>query len=194
MKITDVLGAEKMMRIITEVFDFSNLLNTRTGMASVFSGITGSLMIGLYGETNVPWMLIVWILIGLDWIGGIAAAKKDGTYASEYGISGVMRTVVMIVLPVVGDKIDKVMGTPQLFFFLLAGGIAWHTWESMTANFARAGWSRWIPNWALNIVASEIQAKIRRSADRLQVNNQIPIPPSALPAEEETAVSTQEEN
>jgi hypothetical protein len=35
----------------------------------------------------------------------------------------------------------------------------------MTANFTRAGWDKWIPMWILNLIASDIEAKMRRSQD-----------------------------
>ena len=80
----------------------------------------------------------------MDWISGVRAAKKDETYASEYGIDGIFRTFFILLLP--------------------------HTIQSLTANAIRAGWGRWFPEWLLNKLADwvkeEIESKISRSESR----------------------------
>ncbi|MDF2791848.1 MAG: holin family protein, partial [Neobacillus sp.] len=105
-----------------------------------------------------------------DWVGAIASAKKDGSYASQYGINGVLRTAVMITMPAWGNLVDNALSTPGFFFFLLTGGLLFHTMISMTANFKRAGWDKWIPIWALEWIASEIEAKIKRSESRITID------------------------
>jgi phage-related holin len=155
------------MKPYWEVLNLTNLLNARTGFASVASGVFGTLMHQIYGgKMNPVFILILFMAIAFDWTGAIAASKKDGSYASQYGIQGVLRTGVMLLLPAWGTLLDKALGT-SFFFFLLTGGLLFHTLISMTANFKRAGWDKWIPTWALDWIASEIEAKIRRSESRL---------------------------
>jgi phage-related holin len=163
-----------IMKPYWDVFNLSNLLSARTGLASVVSGVFGTMMNHIYGgKMNPLFILILFMAIAFDWAGAIAASKKDGTYASQYGIQGVLRTGVMLLLPAWGTMLDKALGT-SFFFFLLTGGLLFHTLISMTANFKRAGWDKWIPIWALDWIASEIEAKIRRSESRL------PTPPEQI--------------
>ncbi|NQX68500.1 phage holin family protein [Paenibacillus alba] len=116
------------------------------------------------------WAFILFLaIIGADWITGIAAAKKDDTYSSEYGISGALRTLLMLWIPVIGWLLDKVTLTvfginqPGYAFFAITIMLAYHTWESMTANAYRAGWEKWIPKSVTAFVSSEIKAKIDRA-------------------------------
>jgi phage-related holin len=165
------------MKFYLEIFNFSNLLNLRTGLVSITSGVVGSLLNVLYGGDLHVWFVSALVFaVVFDWAGGIVAAKKDGSYASAYGIQGVIRTAVMLALPAWGSIIDKIIGAPfSVFFFVFWGGILFHTLMSMTANFKRAGWDRWIPNWAIEWVASEINAKTQRAFERqqqIQINQQ----------------------
>jgi phage-related holin len=159
------------MKFYSEIFNFSNLINLRTGLASLTSGAVGTLLNAVYGgDLHIYFISALFLAVVFDWFGGIAAAKKDGSYASAYGIQGVIRTAVMLALPAWGSIIDKIIGSPvSVFFYVFWGGILFHTLVSMTANFKRAGWDRWIPNWAIEWVASEIEAKIRRSEERISV-------------------------
>jgi toxin secretion/phage lysis holin len=110
---------------------------------------------------------VLGLTIIFDWIGGSIAAKKDGTYASAYGIQGILRTALMLVLPVWGSLIDTIIGNPvNLFFYILKAVMFYHTSISMAANFKRIGWNIWIPTWALEWVTSEIEAKINRAKER----------------------------
>lgn len=153
-----------------DIFNFNNLLNLRTSLASLISGVLGTFLNKVYGgEMNLILVGALSFAIAFDWAGAIAAAKKDGSYASQYGIQGVIRTAVMILLPFWGRLLDKALSTPGFFFYLLTGGLLFHTLISMTANFKRAGWDRWIPVWAIDWIASEIEAKIKRSESRVQI-------------------------
>lgn len=155
------------MKTILSIFDFSHLLNARTGVAGITGGAIGTFIGKIYGGDLVLWFALALILaIGFDWLGGIAASKKDGSYASAYGIIGVMRTTVMLLLPALGSVLDIIFGTPNVCFYVLWGGIMLHTMISMNANFKRVGWNIWIPSWAIDLVTSEIEAKIKRSEDR----------------------------
>ncbi|CAM4109495.1 Phage holin family protein [Mesobacillus thioparans] len=179
-----------MMKPYWELINLTNLLNLRTGLASIVSGILGTMMTHIYGGNMNPLFIgILFLAIVFDWAGAISASKKDGTYASQYGIQGVLRTGVMLLLPAWGTMLDKAMGT-SFFFFLLTGGLLFHTLISMSANFKRAGWDKWIPTWALDWIASEIEAKIRRSESRLPVpSEKIVVAPyeTVIPLNEQAA-------
>ena len=154
-----------------EIFSLSEFLNGKVGMAAFFSSGVGGVLTWLYGgsELNVVFMAALLMAIVFDWAGGITASKKDGTYASEYGIQGLVRTVVMLLLPVFGVLIDYIFNTPSVAFFMFWGGLMYHTLNSMTANFTRAGWDKFIPVRAIDYVSSEIEAKINRSNSRVNI-------------------------
>lgn len=159
------------MKLFSGISQFKTIFTAQFGKGALTLGPLGALLNFLYGVGNLIWMLILVIAIAIDWISGIRASKKDGSYASAYGIDGVYRTSVMLLLPFLGNKIDEAFASQMtingvqvgFFFSLLAGGLLYHTLNSATANFERAGWGRWIPNKILESVASEIQAKTQRS-------------------------------
>lgn len=122
----------------------------------------------LYGEGSIRYlaMLLFVLLITMDWIAGYRASKKDGSYASEYGIAGAFRTAFMLLMPATGHLVDGIFGLPGIAFGFLTVAFGLHIWRSMTANVARAGWDKWVPNWALDMVADEIEHKISRAIKR----------------------------
>ncbi|MFD0868754.1 phage holin family protein [Paenibacillus residui] len=124
----------------------------------------------MYGEGTVRYlaMFLFLLLITMDWIAGYRASKMDGSYASEYGIAGGFRTVFMLFMPAVGHLIDSIFGMPGIAFGFLIAVFGLHIWKSMTANVARAGWDKWVPEWALEMVADEIEHKISRAIKRRQ--------------------------
>lgn len=157
------------MKFYQEIFyDLSKFVSAKTGVFSLISGaLGGTASMLLSGKiTAYTWLCLI-LAIALDWTGGSAAAKKDGSYASEYGLQGIVRTAVLLAIPFFGYCLDKVIGTPNILFFVFWGGLLYHTVISMTANFTRAGWDRWIPNKAIQYVSSEIEAKAKRSGSRL---------------------------
>lgn len=156
------------MKLSTTIFNLKNIFTKEFCFAGGISTPIGYTLKFLYGAANLPLIGLLFLVIVFDWISGIIAAKKDGIYTSEYGREGVARTAVMLLFPVLGNLMDKVLGTEGLFFYFFTGGIIYHTWMSMTANFARAGWDKWIPNSVLEMVASEIQAKTQRAFERQQ--------------------------
>ena len=107
-------------------------------------------------------------LMVMDWIAGYKAALKDGSYASEYGIDGGFRAMFLLGVPAAGNLIDSIAGMPMIAFGFLTGSVGLHIWKSMTANSVRAGWDKWVPTWAMNAVADEIEHKVARAAKRLQ--------------------------
>jgi phage-related holin len=156
------------MNFYSGIFNFTNLFNSKTGLAAFVSTPLGYYLTLAYGDDiNLLCMIALAILITLDWLTGIVAATKDKTLSSAYGLQGVSRTFVILLLPALATLIDKIFGLPNVLFFMFWGGIFVHTLTSFAANSERIGWNRWIPQWALNAVASEIQAKIQRSQERL---------------------------
>lgn len=122
------------------------------------------------GEPVVAIMTALLFFIVLDWLSGIRAAKKDATYASRYGIDGVVRTLFMLLLPAGGHLLDVVFNLPGIIFGALSFGLIYHVLQSMTANSIRAGWGDWLPLPVLNAliewVKSELDKKIQRSEAR----------------------------
>lgn len=155
------------MKQYIEIFNLSNLLNFKTGFFSIAGAGIGTLLGKIYGgEVGVAVISALAVGIFLDWVGAIAAAKKDKTYSSQYGIMGVLRTAVILILPIWGKLLDTSLNTQGFFFYMLSVGLLYHTVVSMTANFTRAGWGTWIPLWALNLISSEIEAKMKRAQTR----------------------------
>jgi len=170
------------MKLSAEVFDLKDLATPAFSFAGITGGSVGVVLGMIYGDAtiNVMAALLLFSIVGLDWAGAIAAAIKDGTYSSEYGKVGIIRTVVILVLPVIGRLMDLVIGTPNVAFLFITGGLIYHNFMSMTANFARAGFEKWIPNKMLQAVASEIEAKITRSEGRREAISPNQIETSSL--------------
>lgn len=122
------------------------------------------------GEAVLYTMLALVFFLAMDWIAGIRASKKDGTYASKYGIDGVFRSFFILLLPAGGHLLDMVLGAPGVLFGLLAFGVLYHIIQSMTANSIRAGWGEWVPEGILNKITewvrAELEAKLARSQQR----------------------------
>jgi phage-related holin len=155
------------MKAYLEILNFSNLINNKTGFIAVFGAGLGSVISQIYGgEGRLIVIGALALAICLDWLGAIAAATKDYSYSSQYGIIGIIRTLVIITLPVFGKLVDSALNTQGFFFYMLTVGLLYHTCVSMTANFTRAGWDKWIPIWALNLITSELDAKMKRAQSR----------------------------
>jgi phage-related holin len=121
----------------------------------------------IYGDGRlIPIMLLI-IVIALDWITGISAAKKDMTFSSEYGLrQGLPRTLFLLSLPALANLFDSMLGVPGLLFYGITLGIVYHTWQSLTANAYRAGWGKWIPQSVMSHIESELKAKVDRASKR----------------------------
>ncbi|TPG70782.1 holin [Brevibacillus laterosporus] len=147
--------------------NFSLGLNDIAKPATVVVGGIGSLVLPwidfLYGSGRHQLLIALFLIIATDWITGIAASIKDGTYSSEYGISGVFRTIFILFFPVLANVLDNALQTPGFLFFGVTFGLIYHTWASVTANTIRAGWEKWIPKKVMNFVGSELEAKAARS-------------------------------
>lgn len=155
------------MNALLKSIDISDIFTSvQFKFASVISGGLGTALSLLYGKTNLIWISILMMVVGLDWITGSKASKLDGTYSSQYGIEGIARTVVLFLLPCLSHMFDIAFKLPDFFFYMVTGGLIYHIFNSFTANCVRVGWDKWIPTWLLESVASEIEAKIKRSDSR----------------------------
>ncbi|MFE1631034.1 holin family protein [Brevibacillus reuszeri] len=140
-----------------------NVATPANGWAATIGAILSTLFQYFYGiDSNRAEIIgVLLFTIALDWMTGVAAAKKDDSYSSEYGLSRIPRTLFLIALPALANQLDKVMGTPGFLFYGVTFGLLYHTWNSLTANAYRAGWP--IPKSIVNLVGSEIKAKAERA-------------------------------
>lgn len=122
------------------------------------------------GEAVITSMIALTFFIIMDWISGTRASKKDNSYASQYGIDGVARTLFMLLLPAGGHLLDQLFSLPGILFGALTAGLLYHVINSMTANAIRAGWGNWLPITILEAllkwVGSELDKKVHRAAQR----------------------------
>lgn len=154
------------LKAVLEVEYMKFLFNEATIKSSTISTIIGTFFSRMYGVKNTPFMIALLVVIAMDWFTGIRCSKLDGSYTSEYGIDGVIRTIVILMLPFLGTKLDEAFMLPNLFFFMFWGGLVYHNFNSFSANCARLGWEKWIPNSYLEQLSSEIENKIKRSNKR----------------------------
>ncbi|URN94629.1 MAG: phage holin family protein [Candidatus Pristimantibacillus lignocellulolyticus] len=143
---------------------------------TAFWGAVGAIAIPVFefmygaGEAVMIAVIALAFFIGMDWITGSRAAKKDKSYLSKYGIDGVFRTFFMLLLPAGGHLLDLLFNLPGILFGVLVAGLLYHVINSMVANAIRAGWGDWLPLAALETllkwVGSEMDKKIQRAADR----------------------------
>lgn len=162
------LSLEKigMDRFCPENLNLKSLATPGNGIVATIGAASAPYITYLYGENrSIPLAMFAGIII-MDWIAGVAAAHKDKVYASEYGISGIYRTLFICLFPAIGNLIDKAMGTPGFLFYAITFGLSYHNWQSMTANVYRAGWGKFIPQFVLDFVGSEIRAKSERAMQK----------------------------
>ena len=139
-----------------------NVATPANGWAATVGAIITPVFHYFYGINRMDVLVVLLLMIALDWGTGIHAAKKDDTYSSEYGLSRIPRTLFLVALPALANRLDEIMGTPGFLFFGVTFGLIYHTWTSLTANAHRAGWP--IPKSVVNLVGSEIKAKAERAA------------------------------
>ncbi|EJW17560.1 toxin secretion/phage lysis holin [Paenibacillus alvei DSM 29] len=145
-----------------------------------FSGI-GVLVVPplqfLYGSGQVVAgaMYALLFFIAMDWLSGISASRKDGSYASNYGLAGIPRTFFILLLPSGGHLLDVALGIPDIIFGLFVFGVLYHTIQSMTANALRAGWGGYFPDWLVTKLMewakSELENKLARATSRKDAKN-----------------------
>lgn len=125
-----------------------------------------------YGFGAVKAVLVAFILyvilIGLDWLTGTSAAKKDGIDTSSYGIEGVKRTIFLLMLPVIARLIDIIMNTEVIVTGIVIAILARSIARSVIANTKRAGWDDKLPAWMIDWVSAELDHKDARAKQRLE--------------------------
>lgn len=147
-------------------------MDKQTAIASVIGAFFVPIFEFLYGEGETVKYLMIALLffIALDWITGIRAAKRDNSYASEYGLDGIFRTFFLLLLPAGGHFLDMIFSLPGVVFGIFGTGVLYHVIQSMTANALRAGWGNWFPEWIITKVSewvkSELESKINRAETR----------------------------
>lgn len=139
-----------------------NVATPANGWATTTGAVLAPVFHFFYGDDRRDILVVMLFMIGMDWLTGIYAAKKDKTYSSEYGLSRLPRTIFLVALPALANLLDRVMGTPGFLFYGVTFGLIYHTWTSLTANAHRAGWP--MPKSIVNLVGSEIKAKAERAA------------------------------
>ena len=154
------------MQRFTHTFQLETITRPDNAAVAFFGAYVGPAFDLLYGPGRISVILALYVVILLDWVTGIAAARRDESYHSDYGISGVFRTIFILAFPALANVLDHAMGTPGLLFYAVTFGLIYHTYVSLTANAARAGWSKYIPQAVLRFVTSEIKAKADRAARR----------------------------
>lgn len=134
----------------------------------------------LYGRGPViqAGMTVLCFLVVIDWITGTSAAKKDNIDTSSYGIEGMRRTVVLMMVPAAAHFLDLFLLTQGFATFFTIAALARNILRSIVANLHRTGWSRWIPTELLETlvdwVSSEIEhkeARAQRRRDELRQTN-----------------------
>lgn len=127
------------------------------------------------GEARIVMMFFIALLIVMDWIAGSNASDKDGSYASEYGIKGIWRTLFILMVPIAGNLIDQITNLQYgLFFGIFSFGLMYHIGKSATANAIRSGWGNWLPidifqavlGWAKNEIDHKTARALQRKAER----------------------------
>lgn len=152
--------------------NFGSLFKADTGVVAAVGATLGGGIDLLFGTNHLLLILALFGAILLDWAAGVRASRVDRSYASEYGIAGVIRTAVMMALPAFVNLLDHAFNTPGpgILFYGFTVALLYHTLKSFVANAIRANWGTWMPlsllNFLLDWVGSEMQAKLNRAAQR----------------------------
>jgi phage-related holin len=157
-----------MERFLKSILSLETLAKPANAGAAVAGAFLGPYIELAFGSGKFWTYVLLIAIIVADWLTGTAAAKKTGKYKSEVGTAAIPRTLLLMWIPFIGWLLDKVTLTvfgiaqPGYAFYSITIMLAYHSWESMTANAYRAGWEKWIPKSVLAFVASEIKAKEER--------------------------------
>lgn len=153
---------------LAKTLSLENINTTGHAVFATIGAVAGSVVEIVYGggEDRKLMIGVYAFFIFMDWISGIAASKKDGSYSSEYGINGVLRTLFILCFPAAANMLDYVLHTPGVVFYFVTSGLIFHTFNSLTANSVRAGWEKWIPKSVITFVQSEIENKMNRAQNK----------------------------
>lgn len=127
----------------------------------------------LYGSSDIvrAGITVIFFQIVIDWIVGTSASKKDNIDTSQYGIEGIKRSIVILLLPALANFLDTFLFTQGLIVYFTLAGLSRSIMKSIIANLYRTGWTAWIPvtmldkmvNWVKDeIVQKETRANNRR--------------------------------
>lgn len=147
---------------------------TDNPIASSIIAICMVLFSSLYGPSEMTraGMALLILLIVIDWVAGFSAAKKDQIDTSSYGIEGLFRTMILLLLPAVAHFIDIFFYTQGFASYFMIAALARHLLKSVVANIYRVGWTKWIPVAALdrlsNWASDEIKYKDARAKQRYE--------------------------
>lgn len=147
--------------ILSSVVDVSKIITDNpylSGIAALLLAIFGA----MYGDGEVTraGMFLLVILIAIDWVSGFNAAKKDQIDTSSYGIEGLYRTMVLLLLPAVAHFIDIFFYTYGVVSYFMIAALARHLTKSFIANVHRVGWTQWVPTPTLEALLSWVEDEI----------------------------------
>lgn len=160
-----------MFPLTTLFGDFTKIL-AESPVLSAAAALLLTTFSMLYGghEVTRAGMMLLFLLIVIDWITGFSAAKKDQIDTSSYGIEGLYRSMVLLLLPAMAHFIDVFFYTYGVVSYFMIAALARHLLKSSVANVYRVGWTQWIPTPTLetiiNWVADEIAHKETRAKER----------------------------
>ncbi len=157
--------------ILATISDFGKMVTDNPVVSSIVAGLLWFFGV-LYGNGEIvkAGMAVLGILVIIDWISGTSAAKKDGTDTSQYGIEGIKRTVVLLMIPALTKFLDIFLYTQGFLTYFAIAALARSVTKSVIANMHRTGWSQWIPisllEYLIDWVSSELAAKEQRAKER----------------------------
>lgn len=106
------------------------------------------------------------IIISLDYAVGVRVAKKNRKYLSSVGIDAVIRDGVIFGIVGMAWIFDQMLNTGAFIFAVLSFAFIYHNLQSFVANLYVLGWDKYFPMWLFRILESEINAKIKKYADK----------------------------
>ncbi len=104
-------------RFSWENLNLKSLSTPGNGLAATVGAVVGPHLTFLYGEGRKEVLAAFVGMIVFDWFTGIAAARRDKVYASEYGIAGISRTLFILLFPALANILDRAMGIPGFLFY-----------------------------------------------------------------------------
>lgn len=156
-----------MILKLSRVFNVSNInIQPESGVLAAIGVGLSPLLTFLYGDGNDKVIILLFLVIAMDWITGVVAANKDQVYTSEYGIEGVLRSIVILLIPSAAKFVDDIFNTPNSIFYGTTFALIYHIGKSVTANAIRANWDKWIPSIVIENLLSEVKAKSTRAKQR----------------------------
>lgn len=122
----------------------------------------------LYGEGEIvkAGITVILLQIVIDWIVGTSAAKKDNIDTSQYGIEGIKRSIVILMIPAIAHFLDTFLYTHGLAVYFAMAALMRSITKSIIANLYRTGWTAWIPISLLDALVNWVQDEIVQKETR----------------------------